>query len=338
MVAAGLVLTAVMRAVVLSLPWFPTEASTQVREIHTLWDVLLVASVPVFALVVTIIGTSIIRFRMRPGQEEQDGPPIHGNTRLEVFWTAASATVIVGLVTYGLIVLHHIEQPAHGRGPPEMPVDVVAQQFTWTFSYPGEMKDGRALTTTQLWLPTGRTVHFALHSKDVIHSFWVPNFGPKEDVVPGVTTRLRITPDRPGTYPIICSELCGLGHAVMRSSVHVVTPARFKTWLAQQTKPAAPVHGGQQLAAVGKQVFTGTGGCGACHTLADAGTTGAIGPNLDKGLKGKGAAFIRHAITDPGSLNVPGYPKGVMPSNFVRILTRQQLDGLVSYLARMAAR
>src|ERR687886_1830279 len=90
--------------------WFPPAASTQADKIDTLWDVLIIASVPVFVLVTTVIGFSVLNFRMRPGEEHLDGPPIHGNTRLEVIWTALPALLIVGLVTYAYIVLTDIEK------------------------------------------------------------------------------------------------------------------------------------------------------------------------------------------------------------------------------------
>jgi len=97
---------------------------------------------------------------------------------------------------------------------------VTAQQFAWSFSYP----DAKGLTSGILRLPKDRSVLLTLNSKDVIHSFWVPEFSQKEDTVPGIVTTLHITPNRLGTFPVICTELCGLGHSVMRTSVIVMTP------------------------------------------------------------------------------------------------------------------
>src|ERR671938_62064 len=105
--------------------WFPPASSTQADKIDTLWDVLIIASVPVFVLVATVIGFSVLNFRMRAGEEGIDGPPIHGNTRLEVIWTALPATLIVGLVTYAYVVLRDIEKaPALARGAHERVVKV----------------------------------------------------------------------------------------------------------------------------------------------------------------------------------------------------------------------
>src|SRR3954465_13586300 len=118
--------------------WFPPAASTQADKIDTLWDVLIIASVPVFVLVTTVIGFSILTFRMRPGEEGIDGPPIHGNTRLEVIWTAVPAILIVGLVVYPYVVLRGIEKAASlAAGQKERVVKVFGEQFAWTFEYNG---------------------------------------------------------------------------------------------------------------------------------------------------------------------------------------------------------
>src|SRR5215208_6330520 len=116
----------------LLIDWFPTAASEQAGPIDTLWDVLLIASVPVFVLVVTIVLYSAFRFRMRPGEELADGPPIHGNTRLEIIWTAIPAILLVALCSYAYVVLTDIEE---AKADPALEVRVVGEQFTWTFYY-----------------------------------------------------------------------------------------------------------------------------------------------------------------------------------------------------------
>jgi cytochrome c oxidase subunit 2 len=339
MVAAGVAATAALLAVLLSVHWFPTPASTRAHEVRTLYDVLLIASVPIFVTVCVVIVTAVIRFRMRPGQEHMDGPPIHGNTMLEVAWTTIPALLILSLCVYSYVVLHDIEAaPARGS-PKQLDVGVVAQQFAWQFVYPPSVTGGAPLTTTTLELPIGRSVLFSMRSQDVIHSFWVPSFAAKEDVVPGLTTHLRATPDRLGTYPIVCAELCGIGHAFMRSSVSVVTPAAFAAWVKRRAGPLVPPSAGSRgLVAAGRAEFTGTSGCSGCHSLADARATGTIGPDLDVGLKGRTAAFIRQCIVDPNSVAPPGYPKNVMPANFATTLTKPQIQALVTYLRTVAGR
>jgi cytochrome c oxidase subunit 2 len=245
--------------VALSIPWFPAEASTQAHNIHTLYDVLLIVSVPVFVLVETVVLYSVWKFRMRPGEEEKDGPPIHGNTRLEVVWTAIPAVLLVSLCGYAYSVLRSNEKTHSGS----MVVNVTERQFAFQFGYaaPG----GKQILSPDLYLPKGEPVVFNLRSLDVIHSFFVPEFSVKLDAVPGITTTLRVTPTRLGNYPAECTELCGPGHSLMRAPVHVVSPTTFKTWLAHQ-KPNGPPPIGATPPAVlnsGEPGYaSGTGGAG----------------------------------------------------------------------------
>jgi cytochrome c oxidase subunit 2 len=343
MVVVGIIATAIGIAIGLSIHWFPPADSTQADKIDTLWDVLVIATVPVFVLVTVVVCFSVIEFRMRPGEENLDGPPIHGNTRLEVIWTAIPAILIVGLVTYAYVVMRDIEQaPAAGN---ERVVTVTGQQFTWSFAY---NEGGKRFTTAQLYLPAGKSVKFDVKSKDVIHDFWVPDFRMKIDAVPGITTHYRVTPKNPaaiGDHAIVCAELCGLGHAFMRQTAHILAPAEFDKWVQKMTtKPAAAGAGGAGGAGAAvnaKQLFTngdadtGATACATCHTLADAGATGQVGPDLDKVLKGKDAAFIKESILDPDKVIAPGYQPGVMPPNFGDTLSAEQVDALVKYLSQV---
>lgn len=337
MVVIGAIASAIGIVLALWINWFPADAAKQDEPIDTLYDVLMIVSIPIFVLVVTVILYSVWAFRMRPGQELEDGPPIHGHTRLEVFWTAIPAILLVSLCSYAYAVLNDIEK-VHAD---ELVVKVQAVQFAWSFSYP--QADGRPVTSNQLYLPKDQPVRFDIQTRDVLHDFWVPAFRVKVDAVPGITTRLRVTPTRLGRFPVVCAELCGLGHSVMRSTAHVVTPAAFDRWLADRNAPAPSAGGGEarrlsqeQLVALGRETFTGDAACGACHRLADAGTTGETGPDLDTALRGQSDEQIRTDIVDPDAEVAPGYAAGIMPSNFGETLSAQQLDGLVAYLATVS--
>jgi cytochrome c oxidase subunit II len=227
----------VLLPLALIVPWFPAEASRQAGNIHTLYDVLLIASIPIFVLVMTVILYSVWRFHMRPGEEQKDGPPIHGNTRLEVVWTVMPALLIIGLCSYAYSVLRSNE----ATKPHELTVAVTERQFAFEFTYPNQ--NAKNIVSSALYLPEGRPVVFKIRSYDVIHSFFVPEFSEKLDAVPGITTTLRVTPTRIGTYPAECTELCGAGHSLMRSTVYVVTPSRFRAWLAAQPANAPPPIG-----------------------------------------------------------------------------------------------
>ncbi|HVW17784.1 MAG TPA: cytochrome c oxidase subunit II [Vicinamibacterales bacterium] len=232
MIVVGTLASAIGIVLAYVIHWFPPAGSKQAGPIDTLWHVLLIVSIPIFVLVVTVVLFAVRDFRVRPGQELQDGPPIHGNTRLEVIWTAVPATIIACLVVYAALVLHDVEK-APADPASELRVTVTGEQFAWHYEYPASA-GGKAVDTDQLYVPIGRSVHFDVRSKDVLHDFWVPEWRMKIDAVPGITTGYRITPTRLGEFPVVCAELCGLGHAFMRSTAHVVTQARFDAWIAKQ--------------------------------------------------------------------------------------------------------
>jgi cytochrome c oxidase subunit II len=235
MLVIGLVVAACGIALGLIIDWFPVQASGEAKKIDTLWDVLLIASVPVFVLVQTIVLYCVWKFRMRPGEENMDGPPIHGNTRLEIIWTAIPAILLVGLCSYSYIVLHDIENAAAGEA---LDVRVVGEQFTWTFFYPGQ-SGGKEVSSHELYLPVDTQVKFTVQSKDVIHDFWVPAFREKIDAVPGIDTSYGVNTTRVGDYSVVCAELCGLGHSTMRQTAHVLPKADFDKWLADTRAKAA---------------------------------------------------------------------------------------------------
>ena len=256
---------------------------------------------PVFVLVVTVVLYCVWRYRMRPGEEEKDGPPIHGNTRLEIIWTAIPAIILVALCSYSFAVLTDIEDADASA----LDVRVVGEQFTWTFYY--RDGSGEEIASPQLYVPRGQQVNFTVQSQDVIHDFWVPAFRVKIDAVPGIDTHLRVTPERVGDYPVVCAELCGLGHSVMRQTAHVMRAGRLRA-LARERRADRRAGPGRRRtrdtgagggAPDGKTIFT-ENNCGACHALADAGTTGGTGPDLDEALADKDAAFIEESIDGPG--------------------------------------
>src|SRR4051794_16455772 len=231
MLLIGLVAALIGDAVVLLIDWFPVAAVKSAHEIDTLYDVLLLVSVPIFVLVMTVAIYSVVKFRARPG-EMGDGPPIHGNTRLEVIWVTIPFLIVSTLAIYAWIVLNDVE----AKKPNEMHVKVFAQQFTWHFEYPslGNIK------SDQLYLPKGQPIKFDIASQDVIHSFWVPSFRLKSDAVPGITTHWRGTPDRLGRHDVVCAELCGPGPATLRGVADVGARPPFNAWGAQEKKGPPP--------------------------------------------------------------------------------------------------
>jgi len=321
--------------IVLWIDWFPVQASTASTQIDTLWDVLMIASVPVFVLVMAVALYSVFAFRAQPG-DLSDGEPIHGNTRLEVIWVTIPFIMVSALAIYGWIVLDDIE--ASQTDP--LIVNVTGQQFAWRFDYPDEGK----VKSTQLVLPKDRNVEFRVNTDDVLHDFWVPEFRLKTDAVPGLTTKIRLKPSRIGEYDVVCAELCGIGHSTMRSAVQVVTPEDFDAWIAKEqeseTDGGAAAAGGDEAAA-GKQLFTETG-CNACHSLADAESASAIGPGLDDlaaNAKARGTQndqspeeYVKTSIEEPGAVLAPNFNDGIMPADYAEQLSPEEIDTLVKYL------
>ncbi len=227
---AAAIATAIGIFLSFEIKWFPVQASAQAHNTDTLYHVLMIASIPIFVLVVTVILYSVWQFRMKPGEELKDGLPIHGNTRLEVFWTAIPAILMLGMVGYSFVILHDNEKkPAH-----EIQIGVTGQQFYWSFQYPPSVTGGAEINSYDLYLPDNESAYFNMRSKDVIHAFYIPAFRLQEDVVPGITTHYLATPDRVGNYPVVCNLLCGVGHSLMRTTVHVVTPTQFRAWINSQ--------------------------------------------------------------------------------------------------------
>lgn len=322
LVALGVVIGAAATVVALVVPWLPPNAAEERDGIDLVFWFTTAICIGIFALVGSVILYSVVKFRVRP-DDDTDGPPIHGHTGIEILWTAIPAILVTAISVISGVVLVQNDRPDKNH----MNVDVLARQFAWTFTYP----DHQNLTSAQLRLPLGRSVELHFDAADVIHSFWVPEFGQKQDAVPGQDTKLVITPTKLGTYPVICTELCGLGHALMRTSAIVMTPAAFDAWVRKQ---------GQALNAppgeAGKAVFT-SNGCASCHTFEAAGATGKTGPDLDK-LPGYAQqagkpleAFVKESIVDPNAYVQPGFPKGVMPPFE---LPADQLDALVSFLTK----
>jgi cytochrome c oxidase subunit 2 len=223
MFAATLAMTAAISALMVSINWDGQEASTAAPKIDNLLNVMIVLSSFVFSLVIVMLFYALWKFKAKPG-DESDGEPIHGNTRLEVAWTLIPTVIVLFGGAYSWAVLNEIEEPAKDA----LTVDVFSQQYAWSFGYPG--KD-MAFSEGELHVPVDRQVTFKMHSQDVIHSFWVPEWRIKKDNVPGITTTAIVTPNKVGTYQLICTELCGFGHATMRAKVVVEPPGKFQRWV-----------------------------------------------------------------------------------------------------------
>ncbi|MFM8526576.1 MAG: cytochrome c oxidase subunit II [bacterium] len=231
---ATIVITVISTFLMLIPNWNGPAASTAAGPIDDLLTVTIVMSCFVFSLVMVALIYFVWRWRAKPG-DLSDGEPIHGNTKLEIAWTLIPTIMVLFLGGYSWVVLDEIE----GKEPDRMVVDVYSQQFQWSFDY--REQDA---TSYELHVPVGRQVEFRMHALDVIHSFWVPEWRVKKDNVPGVTTHLFVTPNKTGSFQLVCTELCGAGHGVMRAPVVVESQAAFEKWVRQQDSvPDRPADG-----------------------------------------------------------------------------------------------
>ena len=242
--AVMIVLTVITSVIMLIPDWFGEQASTAADDIDTLFDISIVFSSFVFSVVMVLLGYAIWRWRAKPG-DESDGEPIHGNTRLEIAWTAIPTVIVAFLAAISWIVLDDIE--ANEPAEDSMALTVTAQQFAWEFEYPEAGK-----TSREFHVPVDRQLDVELRALDVLHSFWVPEWRIKRDLVPGapgasIDDDFVVEPNKEGTYSLVCTELCGLGHSTMRVEVVVESQAEFDAWLADQ--PDTPPENADESAA-----------------------------------------------------------------------------------------
>jgi cytochrome c oxidase subunit 2 len=302
----------------------PIEASMQAGPIDRLWNLEVITISFLFALITVPLTYSLFVFKRRKG-DTTDAQHIEGNSTLEITWTIIPLFIVMAFAYLGAGNLAEIRRV----DPNAMVVKVTGQQWSWSFEYPAT-----GVTTNEMHIPVGQQVLLQMTSRDVIHSFWVPEFRPKQDLVPGRITELRITPTVIGNYKVRCAELCGTSHAYMEAPVIVSSQADFDAWMAEQVKLAekaaqTPEGRGQALVAAN--------GCAACHSTngsAGIGPTwlGLFGSQVK--ISGDGTvtadeAYIHESIKAPQAKIVAGYETQLMP-NFG--LTDEQINDIVAYI------
>jgi len=256
------------------------EAITQ-----TYWVILVVTGV-IFVLVEGVLVYFIIRFRSRGRDRSQEGPQVHGATKLEVASTILPVLILAGITAFVFVKLPTIKNvPEAKAANGALKIGVEAHQYYWLFKYP----NGRE-TVNVLTVPVNRVVTLDITSADVAHSFWVPAFGGKMDAIPGKTNHTWFQAQKAGVYPIRCAEFCGIQHAHMDGVVHVVQPSQLVE---------VPVG-----AALGKQVFNGV--CASCHGLSG---QGLIGPAIATSATLQDPKALRDLVEN-GSGKMPAVGRG----------------------------
>ena len=302
-------------------PLWPQRASTMAGNVDALYIFLLIVSGLMTLLIFVCVVFFAARFRHRPGVQAEQ---IEGSTPLELTWSIIPMGVFLVIFFWGAVVYFQERTPP--RDATE--VYVVAKQWMWKLEHAEGQRE-----INELHVPVGRDVKMIMTSQDAIHSFYVPAFRIKQDVLPGRYTVAWFRATRPGTYHLFCAEYCGTQHSGMIGSVVVMEPAQYEVWMSGgSTGP---------LSASGEKVFAELG-CATCHRPDAEGR----GPNL-QGLFGRTVQledgrtvtadenYIRESILDPGAKVVKGF-KPVMPT-FQGIVSEEQLNALVAYVKSLSS-
>ena len=309
--------------------WLP-QATTVAPEIDYLLIALMLISCAVLALVFGLM--LLYMFKYRAGSAIDRGAAARKTWRLETGWTAVTLLAFFGLFVWGADLYVRLSRPPADA----LKIYVIAKQWMWKVEHPGGQREIDAVH-----LPIGRPIELVMTSEDVIHDFSVPAFRIKHDVLPGRYETLWFTADRPGTYHLFCTQLCGTDHAHMVGEVVVMSGAGYQNWLEQN-------GAGETLAAAGKTLFMRYG-CSGCHggNGAGGGQSGSTvrAPPL-AGLYGSPVTltdgrvvtaddrYIRDCILLPGTQRVASYPP-VMPS-FTGQISEEDLLQIISYIKSLA--
>jgi len=292
-------------------------------QVDTLFWFITGVSLFFFLLVEGLLIGFAIRYRRRKGEEAAATSEVRGSFLLESIWILIPSLVVLVFFVYGFIVFRDMRAPLAGAAD----IQVVGKQYLFEFRYP----DGRT-SVGELRVPVGRPVKLILSSEDVIHSFFVPAFRIKQDMVPGRYTYLWLDPRKEGTFDIFCAEYCGVGHSVMRGTLVVMPAAEYAAWAAAGISAGAGTPSGRGKALAEKS------GCLGCHSVDG---SEKIGPSF-LGIFGRNTPlsdgrsvtadeeYLRESIVEPGAKVVKGYPN-VMPT-FKTSLSSGEIAEIIAYL------
>ena len=306
--------------------WIPEVASNLATKVDGVLFFITVVSVIFFLIVSIFLIVFAIKYRRR--REDEETPYITGNETLELIWTVIPSILLMVIFVYAFVVFRDM------RNPPDdaTEINVNAKQWLWQFEY----YNGRK-TLNELYVQQNRPVKLVMRSDDVIHSFFVPEFRVKQDILGGRYTQLWFTPTKVGTFNLFCAEYCGTGHSKMLGKVVVLSPEAYDIWEKGEEVQEEIGVASLPSAERGEQLYKQSG-CNACHSVD--GSTG-VGPSW-KGLVGHKVAlqdseviradenYIRESILEPQAKIVNGY-QPVMPS-YKGILSDDDISALIAYM------
>jgi cytochrome c oxidase subunit 2 len=297
---------------------FPDAASTLAGDVDRLFFFVLGVTIFFSLLIASLLIIFVVRFRRRPGRSF--GVPVHGSIKLEIAWSVIPLVIALTIFAWGAKVFFALSRPPAGASE----YFAVGKQWMWKFQHPEGNRE-----INELHVPVGRTVKLTMTSEDVIHSFYVPAFRVKMDVLPGRYTTAWFTATRPGRYHLFCAEYCGTEHSLMGGWVEVMEPSRYEEWLAGARTSQTVVQSGEELFAARA--------CNTCHRP----DTEVRGPQLT-GLFGRQVtlkdgrrvvadeAYLRESILNPTAKIVAGF-EPVMPA-FQGQLSEEEVLELLRYV------
>lgn len=306
-----------------NLPLFPPQASTMAPRVDALLYFLSAVSIFFAALVFIAIVVFAVRYRRRPGRES--GVPIEGNIPVEIVWSVVPLVIVMVMFYWGAALFFDMMQPPANA----LELNVVGRQWMWKIRHPEGQSE-----INELHVPVGQPVKLIMTSEDVVHSFFVPAFRVKMDVLPGRYSTIWFQPSRAGEYHLFCTEYCGTLHSGMIGRVVVLEPAAYQQWLAERGT-------GVSLADSGAELFERLG-CAICHRAERPGQ----GPPLAK-LFGQAVRlqdgrvvtadenYIRESILNPHAKITAGYP-AVMPT-FKGLIDEEGILQIIAYLKSLEA-
>lgn len=302
----------------------PEQASTVASDVDLLYNTIMWISITACFLLIGAMIYFAIKYRRR---SDSDKPPfIPGSHKLEFVWTIIPTIVFVGMAIWGVVVFHNMENPPANA----FAIHASAQKWAWNFQY----ANGKQ-TLNELYVPVGEPIVMQMTSKDVLHSFFIPSFRVKKDVVPGYRSQVWFNALRPGTYQLFCAEFCGTGHSKMLAKVIVQEKENFLAWYNKVDQSQ------KTLAERGADLFR-LKGCVACHSVDGA---NGIGPSL-KGLwesqrefeTGEplkaDANYIRESLLNPQAKIVKGFTSTKMIP-FQGQLSEDEITQIIEYIKNL---
>jgi cytochrome c oxidase subunit 2 len=307
-----------------NLPFFPQQASAQAGQIDAIYFFMVAVTAFFSLLIGALVVVFAVKFRRR--HHDEIGVAIHGSLALELLWTIIPLGIVMVMFAWGAKVFFDLYRPPAGA----MEIFIVGKQWMWKVQHADGQRE-----INELHVPVGRPVKLVMGSEDVIHSYYIPEFRVKADVIPGRYNTLWFTATKPGRYHLFCAEYCGTRHSGMIGWVTAMEPMDFQAWLSGGPATASPVAAGEKL-------FSDLA-CNTCHQQGPQSRGPALEGVYGKPVELQGGgtvtaddAYIRESIVNPQAKVVNGF-QPIMPT-FQGLVTEEQLLQLIAYVRSLSAK